>query len=131
MSRLQSTYACCRASAASRSVSSTQPSCINRARAKCLAYVQNVATQTALAATLLSLTFVASPDALAALVSSDYISVQERSRQRAPLQQTNSERNTLSEAPSSSSPGTRLSIPQQVRCKRSNKLDFAWRYVIS
>lgn len=131
MSRLHSTYACCTASAASLGVSSGQSPCITRTRAKYLVYAHIAAKQTALAATLLSLTLVTSPAALATLGSSDYISVQERSRQRSPLQQTSSERTALVEAPSSSSSGTRLSIPQQACCKQPYELQLAWQCVMS
>lgn len=122
MSRVQSTHACCTASAASRDVGSGQLPRIHRAPTRCLVYLQDAVKQMALTATVLSLTVVASP-ALAALASSDYISVQERSRQRAPLQQTNSERNALPEAPSTSSPATRLSVSQQARYEGTLNLD--------
>lgn len=89
-------------------------------RTRCVVCVQSATKQNAIAATLLSALLAASPDASAALGSSDYINVQERSRQRAPLQQPSPDRSANSDGPSNSSPYTRLSIPQQACCLMSS-----------
>lgn len=89
-----------------------QPPRSEKSRGVC---VHSASRQTALAATLLSTLLALNPAARAAtLGSSDYISVQERTRQRAPLQQPLLDRDANREGPSNSSPRTSLSIPQQV-----------------
>lgn len=100
---------------ASRGVSAGwQPARNDKPRGAC---VHSASRQCALAATLLSTLLAASPAAFAAAPgSSDYISVQERTRQRAPLQQPFIDRDANLEGPSKSSPRPRLSIPQQACC---------------
>lgn len=91
-----------------------QPPRSEKSRGVC---VHSASRQTALAATLLSTLLALNPAARAAtLGSSDYISVQERTRQRAPLQQPLLDRDANREGPSNSSPRTSLSIPQQACC---------------
>lgn len=99
------------ASAAWRSACSCRQPCRNVCcHVQGCVCVQSPRHQAGVAATVLSVLLAASPAASAAIGSSDYISVQERVRQRAPLQQKRSEKYQNVEEPSSIS---RLSIPQQ------------------